>query len=200
MFDLLIKNGRIIDGTGSPWYLGNIGITAAKITTVSRAAIPGEAKQTIDAHQKVVAPGFIDFHSHADLAILREPESLGRLRQGVTTQVIGNCGLSAAPLNSRAIALLQAPYEATLGHCAEWNWFSVNEYMEQITRNPIGTNIAVLLGHVSFRTAAMNGIENRQPTLTELKEMQQLIAAGLEQGAFGISTGMIYPPSRPVPE
>lgn len=195
MFDLLIKNGRVIDGTGSPWYIADIGIAAGKIVAISRTSLLSEAKQTIDANQKAVAPGFIDIHSHADLAILREPESLGRLRQGVTTQVIGNCGLSAAPINAKAVSFLKEPYEATLGSCSEWNWSSVNEYIEKVGQNSIGTNIALLLGHATFRTAAMNGVINRRPTSAELKEMQNLIAEGLEQGAFGITTGMIYPPS-----
>ncbi|MGE5606318.1 MAG: N-acyl-D-amino-acid deacylase family protein [Bacteroidota bacterium] len=195
IFDLLIKNGRVVDGTGSPWYVADIGIAAGKIVAVSRSPISSEAKQSIDAAQKVVAPGFIDIHSHADLAILREPQCLGRLRQGVTTQVIGNCGLSAAPVNPKAIMLLKTPYEATLGSYSDWNWSGVDQYFERVGQNQIGTNIALLLGHATFRTVAMNGVSNRQPTSDELKAMQKLIAAGLEEGAFGITTGMIYPPS-----
>ncbi len=195
MFDLVIKNGRVIEGSGSPWYTADIGISAGKIVAISRALNLDEAKHSIDANQKVVAPGFIDIHSHADLAILREPESLGRLRQGVTTQVIGNCGLSAAPINSKAASFLKTPYEATLGAYSEWSWSGIDQYMDQIGQNPLGTNIVILLGHATFRTAAMNGVINRRPTPDELKEMQKLIAAGLEEGAFGITTGMIYPPS-----
>lgn len=195
MLDLLIKNGRIVDGTGSPWYKGDIGITAGRIEVISRTPLPGEAKQIIDAKQKVVAPGFIDIHSHADLAVLREPECLGRLRQGVTTQVIGNCGLSVTPASPMAEALLKIPYESTLGSYTAWNWTGVKEYCAQVENGPLGTNLAVLLGHATLRTVAMNGVLDRPPTPEELKKMQTLIAMGLEEGAFGITTGLIYPPS-----
>ena len=122
MLDLLITNGRIVDGTGSPWYLGTVGIKDGKICGVFRSEDKQPAKQVIDAKGKVIAPGFIDMHSHADLAVLRDPGSLGRLRQGVTTQVIGNCGLSVAPMTPKTAVLLSEGYEAILGSYPTWQW------------------------------------------------------------------------------
>lgn len=195
MLDILIKNGRIVDGTGSPWFTGTIGIKDGMICIVSRCALMPPAKQVIDATGKVVAPGFIDMHSHADLAVLRDPGSLGRLRQGVTTQVIGNCGLSVAPMSPRAATLLSEGYEAILGSYPKWPWSELAEYMELVSGQPLGTNIVVLLGHATLRTLAMNGILNREATSEELERMRSLINAAMDQGAFGITTGLIYPPS-----
>ena len=195
MLDLIIKNARVVDGTGNPWYYAELGLMNEEIVTISRTPIPGEAKKTIDAQGMVIAPGFIDIHSHADLAVLRDPECLGRLRQGVTTQVIGNCGLSVTPVSRKSSELLKGPFEASLGSYPDWKWSNVSEYFEHLTRNPIGNNVALLMGHATFRTTAMNGVENRVPTDDELQTMRRLVTEGIEQGAFGISTGMIYPPS-----
>ena len=195
MLDLLITNGRIVDGTGSPWYLGTVGIKDGKICGVFRSEDKQPAKQVIDAKGKVIAPGFIDMHSHADLAVLRDPGSLGRLRQGVTTQVIGNCGLSVAPMTPKAAVLLSEGYEAILGSYPTWQWNELAEYMERVSMRPLGTNIAVLMGHATLRTVAMNGVFNREPSPEELKRMCSLISAAMDQGAFGITTGLIYPPS-----
>ena len=191
MFDIVIKNCRIVDGTGSPWYRGSLGIAAGKIQAIWRTNIEVEAKKIIDAGNRVVAPGLIDVHSHADLAVLREPECLNRLRQGVTTQIIGNCGLSAAPINAKSAEILPRPYEASLGSYPTWNWSGVSEYLERVNQRAIGTNIGVLMGHATFRTTAMNGIFNRRPTSEEYREIFKLIGEGMGQGALGISTGLI---------
>jgi len=196
MFDLLIKNGRIIDGAGNPWYRGDLGVIEGRIAEISKKPLENAAASlTIDAHDRIIAPGFIDMHAHADLGIIREPECLGRLRQGVTTLVVGNCGLSAAPVTPGAQALLKGPYEPTLGSWQDWRWSDLSQYFDYIGKFRLGVNLALLIGHATVRTAVMEGIQNRGMTPAEYNRMEKTLALAMEEGAFGISTGLIYPPS-----
>jgi N-acyl-D-amino-acid deacylase len=146
----------------------------------------------IDAKGLVVAPGFIDTHSHADAITLVDPAEDSKIQQGVTTECIGNCGLSLAPLNKEHLAPLKKYVAPFLGGAhLNWDWETMGQYLDQIKSG--SRNIAVLVGHGTIRIAAM-GMENRRPTSRELEKMKDLVSESLDQGAFGLSSGLIYPP------
>ena len=192
-FELLIKNGTIVDGTGSPAFAGDVAVTGDRIAAVGRLE-GARAAKVIDASGKVVCPGFIDTHSHSDLLVLDAPEIEPKVRQGVTTEVIGQDGMSLAPVSDRdllpwkkAMAGLEGNYDV------EWTWRSVAEYLARIEEMDLGPNFAFLAPHGNIRMVVM-GLDNRQPTQDEQKAMEKLLERCIEEGAFGLSTGMIYPP------
>ena len=193
MYDIVVKNGKILDGTGNPWFYGDVGIKNGRIVKIGRLGVE-TAEKVIDAKGYIVSPGFIDMHSHSDFAALINPYMESKVRQGVTTEVIGNCGFSAAPLNDflREQILETSPMLREANVKLEWS--SMAEYMETIERNGVSLNLAPLVGHGTLRAFVM-GYEKRKPTAEEFEEMMRLLAESLEHGAFGMSTGLIYPPS-----
>src|SRR5467141_5056998 len=190
-FDIVIRGGRVLDGTGSPWRVADIGIRRGKI---SRVGPLGRAKcdRAIDATGLFVAPGFIDIHTHSDVGILVEPTAECAVRQGVTTHVIGNCGDSPAPISTmyRDLAVRRFEYYA---QARDWTWSSYGEYLDFMERQGVGVNIAGLVGHGSIRLATM-GFEERPATKTELRTMNRHVDEAMRAGAFGMSTGLVYPP------
>src|SRR3712207_3078686 len=128
MLDLVLKNGRIVDGTGNPWFFGDIGIKADSIVDVGR--VNQEGLETIDVRGQVISPGFIDGHCHSDLMVLDNPRSEIKLRQGVTTEVLGNCGMTPAPFAPQNLELLRSYVEPVLGKTErEWSWETVEQYV-----------------------------------------------------------------------
>ena len=190
-FDVVIRGGRVLDGTGSPWRVADIGIRGGKIARVGRL---GRAKcdRAIDASGTYVAPGFIDIHTHSDIGILVEPSAECAVRQGVTTHVIGNCGDSPAPISERYRELAVRRFEY-YAQARDWNWSTYGEYLEFMATRGIGINIAGLVGHGSVRLATM-GFEERPPTSDEMRSMKDHIDEAMRSGAFGMSTGLVYPP------
>src|SRR5712691_102714 len=190
-FYVIMRGGRALDGTGSPWRLADIGIRRGKIARVGRL---GRAKcdLAIDASGTYVAPGFIDIHTHSDVGILVEPSAECAVRQGVTTHVIGNCGDSPAPISEqhRELAVRRFEYYA---QAKDWNWSTYGEYLEFMATGGIGINIAGLVGHGSVRLATM-GFEERPPTTEETRTMRNHVDEAMRAGAFGMSTGLVYPP------
>jgi N-acyl-D-amino-acid deacylase len=193
MLDVLIENGRILDGCGNPWFRGDIGIQEGRIVQIG--ALRGKkAKTQIDAQDWIVAPGFIDIHCHCDAVPFVSPREEGRILQGITTETIGNCGVSLAPVESATLGILQkyvAPFcfEAPL----EWNWRTLSDFLDRIEKRQSFTNIASWVGHGTVRIAVM-GMDNRRPTAKELSQMKQRIRQSMDDGAFGLSSGLIYPP------
>jgi len=190
-FDVVIRGGRVLDGTGSPWRVADIGIRGGKIARVGRL---GRAKweRAIDASGTYVAPGFIDIHTHSDIGILVEPSAECAVRQGVTTHVIGNCGDSPAPISERYRELAVRRFEY-YAQARDWNWSTYGEYLEFMATRGIGINIAGLVGHGSVRLATM-GFEERPPTAEETRTMRNHVDEAMRAGAFGMSTGLVYPP------
>ncbi|MGI6344569.1 MAG: N-acyl-D-amino-acid deacylase family protein [Bacillota bacterium] len=182
MYDLIIKNGRLVDGTGNAWFYGDVAVQGERIAAVGRLD-GARAKRVIDASGLVVAPGFIDAHSHSDSVLLVGPRAESKIRQGVTSEVIGQCGDSAAP---RAVA------DAADGQNPSWG--SMSEYLELLDQQGVAVNVIPLMGHGNLRRMVM-GMAHRPPGESELAEMCRLAAEAMEQGAFGISSGLIYPPS-----
>jgi len=166
-YDYIIENGRVIDGTGNPWFRADIGIIGDKIHTIG-ALGSAKAKRRVDASGMFVTPGFIDIHTHSNTGILSMPQAENSLRQGLTTIVAGNCG--GAPL-------------------------PVGEFLDRVTEKGVSINYATLTGHNTIRREVM-GSENRPPTDAELSEMKQLVALSMQEGAFGLSTGLYYTPGN----
>lgn len=190
-FDLLIRNGRMLDGTGAPARRADLGIRGSKIADVG--SLEGSAAdKTIDATGRYVAPGFIDIHTHSDIGILVEPRAESAVRQGVTTHVIGNCGDSPAPISDRyrdlAIRRFEY-YSAARG----WAWSTYGEYLDFMERQGVGINVAGLVGHGAIRLAVL-GFDERAPTETERAAMIGHVDEAMRSGAFGMSTGLVYPP------
>jgi N-acyl-D-amino-acid deacylase len=190
MFDLLIKNAKVVDGTAAPWYIADVAVKDGKIAQVGR--INGEAAKTVDAGRNVLAPGFIDIHSHSDTAILRHRKNESRILQGVTTELCGDCGLSPIPVNPEKLDLLKK-YIGFIGGEIEFDWKNAGEFFDIVEAKGITTNFALMAGHGSIRLAAM-GFDNREPSGAELENMRKLTAECMEQGCFGLTTGLIYPP------
>jgi len=190
-FDVLVRGGRVLDGTGAPWRVLDLGIRKGRIAKMGRLA-RARAGLVIDARGKYVAPGFIDIHTHSDLGILAEPTCECAVRQGVTTHVIGNCGDSPAPISEayRDLAVRRFTYYA---QATQWTWSTYAEYLAFLERQGVGINVAGLVGHGTVRLATM-GFEERPPTKAELRQMKAYVDEAMRAGAFGMSTGLVYPP------
>ena len=192
MFDLIIRGGRVVDGSGNPWYRADVAVTSGKITTIGR--LGSDARRIINADGLVVAPGFIDTHSHSDLMLMAEPEAKQKIMQGVTTEVIGQDGLGEAPLRDDIVDDWRRYLSGLNGDPdIDWSWQSFAEYLNRLEEAEPATNVVSLVGHGNLRLLAM-GMEDRQPTTQELEEMKRLLEEAMRQGAFGLSTGLIYPP------
>jgi N-acyl-D-amino-acid deacylase len=188
-YDLIIRNGRIIDGTGSPWYTGNIGIREGRIADIG-SLIGARAKQTIDAAGMVVTPGFIDMLGQSDLSILVRPQLPSKIFQGITTEFTGEGG-SVAPLNDRIVAADRLGYEH-FKITADWR--TLGEYFARLERQGIGINVGHYVGATQVRRMVL-GDDDRQPTAQELAGMRRLVADAMRDGAVGLSTSLQYPPA-----
>ncbi len=164
VYDLVITNGRVVDGTGNPWFRADIGIRSGRIVRVGRIAAK-DAARVIDARGQVVAPGFIDVHTHVE-SIYEQPEAENFVRMGVTSLVTGNCGTSAT---------------------------DIAQFLGRIKEHPLTVNLATLVAHGSVRQEVL-GLENRQPSPAELQRMEAIVEQAMKDGAVGLSTGLIYLP------
>jgi N-acyl-D-amino-acid deacylase len=187
MHDLIIRNVSIYDGSGAPAFSGDIAIDGDTIAAVG--AITGSAKDVLNGKGLAVAPGFIDVHTHDDFAAVLYPDMEFKSAGGVTTCVVGNCGMGAAPY-APAMRMAHAMHPQALPE-----WTGYRGYFEYLEKHPPGVNIAALIGHGTVRLAAM-GTEAREPTDTEMAAMKDVVAEGLDAGAVGLSSGLIYDPGR----
>jgi dihydroorotase/N-acyl-D-amino-acid deacylase len=188
-FDTVIINGHIIDGTGSPWYSGQIGIREGHIAAIGDlTAVPRQ--RTIDAHGKVVAPGFIDMLGQSELSILVDPRLPSKIFQGITTEITGE-GNSVAPLNSTMVAADRTAYDH-LKLTPEWA--TLGQYFARIEKQGMGINLASYVGATSVRRMIL-GEGNVQPTPQQLKAMQDVVVQAMREGAVGLSTALQYTPA-----
>lgn len=196
MFDIIIKNATIYDGTGADSYRGDIGISGETITDVvshevnSAGLSRAEAPIVIDAAGKIVTPGFVDVHSHSDFNIFANPEGESKLRQGITSEVVGNCGFSAFPLRGETLAE-ERESNAKVGVDVQWS--SAGEYFNLVDELKPAFNIATFVGHGNIRGSVV-GFADRPATDDEMRQMKREVEEAMEAGALGMSTGLIYTP------
>jgi N-acyl-D-aspartate/D-glutamate deacylase len=184
-YDLVIRNGRVVDGTGNPWFVGDVAIAGDRIVAVGRVP-EGEAKRVIDAKGLVVAPGFIDMHSHSDDLLLEDGHAQSKIRQGVTTEVLGE-GRSAGPLKGQ----LSARRFRARGQ--EFTWDTLGGYLDAIEKAKVSVNVASYVGMDNVWEGAM-GKSHARPTAKQLDEMKGLLDDAMRDGAFGMSTMLMMPP------
>jgi N-acyl-D-amino-acid deacylase len=188
-FDVVIINGHIIDGTGSPWYSGDVGIRAGKIAAIGNLSASPRTR-TIDAQGKVVAPGFIDMLGQSELTILVDPRLPSKIYQGITTEVTGEGG-SAAPLNDAIIQADRGGYEHY--HITP-DWRALGQYFARLEKQGIGINLASYVGATQVRRMVL-GDDDKQPTPEQLEQMKDLVRQAMRDGAVGVSTSLEYAPA-----
>ena len=188
-YDLLIRNGHIIDGTGSPWYAGDIGIRDGRIAKIGH--LPhAQAKRVIDAAGRVVTPGFIDMLGQSELAILADPYVESKLFQGITTEITGE-GDSVAPQNDRTVADAKREFEH---YGVTPDWRTLTQYFARLRKQGFGVNLGTYVGATQVRRYVV-GDDDRGATQVELSEMQALVADAMREGALGLSSALQYPPA-----
>lgn len=191
-FDLIIKNGTIIDGSGKKSYSSDIGIYNELIVNIGNLKkYYNSSKTVIDANKLIITPGFIDVHSHSDATLIVNPFADSKIRQGVTTEIIGNCGNSLYPLTDKSKSFLSEAYKSNFG--INLNWNNLLEYKKEIESKGISLNLVPLLGYRTVRISVM-GYDNRKPNKNEFNEIISLVNQSMKQGCFGISTGLEYVP------
>jgi dihydroorotase/N-acyl-D-amino-acid deacylase len=189
-FDILIKNGKILDGAGNPWYSADIGIRGDRIVAIGKLS-NASSKKTVDAAGKIVAPGFIDTLGQSEMALLIDNRALSKLSQGITTEITGEGG-SIAPQNEKTIAPLKPlleHYKLTI------DWTTLDGYFRRLQKQGTPLNIGTYVGAAQVREAII-GDDDRAPTPAELGQMKALVEQAMKDGAFGISTALIYPPGH----
>jgi len=191
-WSLLIRGGSVIDGSGAPAVAADVAIEGDRIAALG-PGLAGEAARVLDAAGQVVAPGFIDAHSHSDLFYLACPSAESKVRQGVTTEVVGMCSFSQAPVAPARRDALHA-WAAGVGARLDVRWETFGQYLDALRAARPSVNVAHFVGHGALRLAAM-GPDDRAAAADDLAAMARLLAEALDAGAFGFSTGLVYPPS-----
>ncbi len=191
--DIVLANGKIIDGCGSPWFWGDLGIRAGRVAAIAPAGTLA-GRQIYDVEGRFVAPGFVDVHTHSDLSLLVNRRAESAVRQGATTHIIGNCGMSPAPVADDRLAEMRR-YWGRIADRPEvsWKWRTFGQYLEALEEGGLAINVASLAGHGALRLAVM-GFDERAPSPAELARMEELLAEAMSAGALGLSTGLVYPP------
>jgi len=188
-FDLVITNGHIIDGTGSPWYSGDVGIRDGRVAAIGVLSAAPRTR-TIDANGMVVAPGFIDMLGQSEHTILVDPRLPSKIYQGITTEITGE-GESAAPLNDtiiKARTLLYKHYQLTA------DWRTLGQYFARLEKQGMGINLGTYVGATQVREMVL-GYDDKQPTAAQLQQMQVLVREAMQDGAVGLSSALEYPPA-----
>jgi N-acyl-D-amino-acid deacylase len=192
--DTILRNARVVDGKGNPEFPADIGLRGGRIHRIAPKLADGSPNE-IDCAGRVVVPGFIDAHSHADLALLAQGLEHEKLRMGVTTEIIGQCGYSAFPVSDLYRRLRARTFAGFLpGVELAWNWSSLEDVRSECQRAGLTHNVVPLVGHGSVRMAVM-GDRPQAPSAAELDRMQELVRQAMQEGCFGLSSGLIYPPA-----
>lgn len=191
--DVVLRNAWLYDGTGGPAIHGDLGIVGDRIVSVGAAVPLGTAVEEIDAGGLAVSPGFIDLHTHSDVSLLSDPGCLSAIEQGITTQAVGLCGFSAAPLSAESLRGMidEEPVFAFPG--VDWSWTTIGGYREAVASARPATNVTTFVGHNTLRRFVVGGA-NRPPTPAELERMCALVREAIDQGARGFTTGLSYAP------
>ncbi len=194
-YDIIIKNGKIIDGAGNPCYSADIGIKDGIIEKI-RPKLKDDADKEIDANGLIVCPGFIDMHTHTDFLLAIYTKMDSAIRQGITTSVVGMCGESMAPIPQEKLDEFKKLFSSLtpMGGDLKITWNTYREYLEELDKLRIPGNIVPVVGFAPIRIAGGPGYENRPPIPQEIKKMRSYVKEAMEAGAFGLSTGLIYAP------
>ena len=195
--DLLIRGGTVFDGNGSAARQTDVGVLGDRIAFIGDGAAT-QPERVLDASGQVVAPGFIDIHTHSDMSLLIDGRGQSKVSQGVTTEVTGNCGFSPFPINPEHMQLHQDLLAGIGDDTLDLSWVDVEGYRQVAEGQGIALNIAPLVGHGALRIAAM-GVSSAPADAAQLARMQALLSTMLDQGAFGLTTGLTYVPSRYAP-
>jgi N-acyl-D-amino-acid deacylase len=185
--DVIVRNVDVLDGSGSPAHRNDVGLTGNRIAAIGDLST-AEADLAIDGSGLVAAPGFIDMHSHSDFTLPINPRAESKIRQGVTTEVVGMCGASPAPLDAAAKERSRSSRPEL-----PWEWNTYAQYLNYLSRQGISVNIIPMVGHGAIR-AMVVGLDDRPPSTDEMAEMKELVGRAMDEGAWGLSTGLIYPP------
>ena len=191
-YDVIIRNGKIIDGSGNPWVSGDIAIRGDRIAAIGNLAPAAHARRVIDAAGLVISPGFIDMLGQSEIALLIDNRSLSKLSQGITTEITGEGG-SIAPQDKLTLASIEPELEQQ--YHLKVDWTTLAGYFQRLEKNGTPLNIGTYVGAAQVREAII-GEEDRAPTPGELEQMKSLVAQAMQQGAFGLSTALIYPPGH----
>jgi len=197
MFDTVIRNGRIIDGTGNPWFKADIGILGDKIIKIGSIK-SGDADNVLDAGGNIVTPGFIDIHTHNELTLMISPEA-EKLYMGVTTEILGTCGVSAAPMREDRFNELKVAFCTVGGGYGffikdpnvKWDWRSFDDFLKSLENRRLSVNAGSYVGHMNLR-AATSSLFNTPATGEEIEDMKKLLRESMKAGAYGLSTALSY--------
>ncbi len=197
MFDTILRSCTVIDGTGSPAFEADIAIAGDKIAAVETLPEYVCAEHVVDCAGMAAAPGFIDIHTHADIALLAEPQHLPKVMQGVTTEVFTNCGLGFAPVTASGLALQKSALQGLFGDSSKvrWDWLTTADLLAAYEKSGAACNVVYLAPHGAMRASAM-GMENRPALADERSRMVRMMQQACEEGAWGLSTGLWYSPMR----
>src|SRR5690606_36753199 len=188
---LLIRDARILDGTGAPSRRGDVLVEDETIAEVTDVTLSPD--EVLDARGLALAPGFIDMHSHGDFTLPGEPEAHAKVLQGVTTEVVGNCGLGLMPATPRVERFYELISPVIFGEQGGGCYPDLPRYREALESRGISVNAACLTPHGNVRCAVM-GMEEREASASEIASMREIVEAQMQAGAFGLSTGLVYPP------
>jgi len=199
-FDIVLKNGHVLDGTGNPWFKADLGIRDGKIAEISRFPLK-LAERVIDAKGLIVCPGFVNLHSHSDFSILSHNNAENCLAMGLVTELTGHCGSSTAPITEKnKKVVVERLKDRTFFFDEKVDWLTLDEWMKRLEKKGVGINIAPLVGHGTIRSSVMGpegeGGERIVPTKDEMDEMKAFVERAMTEGAFGLSTGLVYAPGR----
>src|SRR5437588_10641737 len=187
-YDVIIKNGKIIDGSGNPWVSGDVAIRGDRIVKIGKLD-GSNSKRIIDAHNLLVAPGFIDMLGQSEMALLIDNRSLSKLSQGITSEITGE-GNSIAPQNALTLTDLQPELDQ---YHLKVDWTTLDGYFTRLKKSGTPLNIGTYVGAAQVRQAVLGDVD-RAPTPEELDKMKALVAEAMQQGAFGVSSALIYHP------
>ena len=190
-----MRNGHVIDGTGNPWFKADVGIRGDRIASIGRLGSE-RADREIDAEGLVVAPGFVEIHSHSEWEAVQDPRLKHSAMQGITTSIAGQCGQTLYPVTPESLE----PLKKHLTHVTfgferqwDWSWRTLGDFLKRIEERGVGVNLGSHIGHWTIRLAVM-GMADREPTDSEMEEMRRHVERGMKEGAFGLSSGLVYPP------